>query len=125
MQLLSIRSFVHHTLPKHPYERISAHILPRWTLSLVFAGRRRAQSLNKALRKKDYVPNVLSYKVGEKHGEIVICPDVAKRQAKRYGMSYSTFLAYLFIHGCLHLKGHPHGTTMERREQELLARFIR
>lgn len=125
MSTLSIRSFVRHTLPTHPYARIGAHVLPHWTLSLVFAGRTRAQSLNRMLRKKDYIPNVLSYKVGNRHGEIVICPDVAKRQAKSYGMSYRTFLAYLFIHGCLHLKGHPHGTTMEKREQELLARFIR
>lgn len=125
MEALSTRSFVHTKLPTLPYARMGAHILPGWTLSLVFAGTRRARSLNQTLRKKDYVPNVLSYKVGQKHGEIVICPDVAKRQAKKYDMTYRAFLAYLFIHGCLHLKGHPHGPTMEKREQELLARFIR
>ncbi len=31
-------------------------------------------------------------------------------------------LEYLFIHGCLHLKGMRHGVRMERTEQELLKR---
>lgn len=104
-------------------------VLPGWDLSLVFAGAARAKLLNQALRNKDYVPNVLSYettlgaKGATRSGEIIICPEVAKKQAPEYGMPYRSFMAYLFIHGLLHLAGHPHGATMERQERTLMARF--
>ena len=103
---------------------MAAAVLPGWELSLVFAGERRAQSLNQRLRNKSYIPNVLSYESGKKSGEIIICLEVAKKEAPSYDMPYRTFVGYLFIHGLLHLKGHPHGTTMERYERELVSRFI-
>ena len=106
-----------------PFQKLAEAVLPGWEISLVFAGETRAQSLNIALRKKDYVPNVLSYETGNKAGEIIICPAVAKRQCASYGLSEKNFIAYLFIHGLLHLKGHPHGATMERHEQALLTRY--
>lgn len=111
--------------PVLPFTKIAAAALPGWEVSLAFVGKKRAKDLNKSLRKKDYVPNVLSYVTGDKSGEIIICLEVAKRQAPEYGMPYTVFVGYLFIHGLLHLKGMPHGTTMERRERALVARFIR
>lgn len=121
---IDIRNMSRTVLPKHPYERIADAVLPGWDVSLVFVGEIRAQRLNKALRKKDYVPNVLSYETGTKSGEILICLQVAKRQAPEYDMEYKEFVAYLFIHGLTHLKGQAHGTTMERYERAMLARFI-
>ena len=122
--MLDTRNFTKTPTPRHPYEKIADAILPGWEISLVFLGEVRAQQLNKALRNKDYVPNVLSYESGKKGGEIIICLQVAKREAKEYGMSYSQFVAYLFIHGLLHLKGYPHGTTMDKHERAHMARFI-
>lgn len=122
--MLDTRDFTRTRLPRHPYEDMATAILPGWDISLVFAGEVRAQSLNWLLRKKEYVPNVLSYESGKKSGEIIICPQVAKRQAKSYGYSYEQFIAFLFIHGLLHLKGYPHGTTMEKYERAFMARFI-
>ncbi len=110
-------------MPLPPFTRIAAATLPGWELSLSFAGTARAKALNMKLRGKSYVPNVLSYEVGKKSGEIIICLDVAKRQAPGYGLSYPDFVAYLFIHGLMHLKGYPHGPTMERRERQLMHRF--
>jgi rRNA maturation RNase YbeY len=118
------RNFTKQRVPAHPYEKIAQAALPGGEISLVFAGRARAQSLNVALRGKDYVPNVLSYESGTKSGEIIICIDVAKSQAPSYGLSYKNFVASLFIHGLAHLKGYPHGPTMERYERALMARFI-
>ncbi len=57
--------------------------------------------------------NVLSFPLSKKSGEILIC----KSAAKPYTVEY------LFIHGLLHIKGHPHGVTMERAEDRLLSRF--
>src|SRR5665213_393494 len=105
------------------YERISERVLPGWEVSLVFVSPATAKRLNRKLRGKSYTPNVLSYPVGPKHGEILICREVAKKQAPEYGMSAATFTLYLFIHGLLNLEGRRHGATMERREQELLKRF--
>ncbi len=130
MTSLDIRNFTRKDpAPRVPFKEIARVVLPGWDVSLVFAGERRAQQLNVSLRRKAYVPNVLSYETGiaakgaSRSGEIVICPPVAARQAPRYGMPRTDFIAYLFIHGLLHLKGYPHGATMEGRERAYLARF--
>lgn len=124
MSSLDTRSFLRHALPSIPYARIAASVLPTYDISLVLAGEKRAQTLNRVLRKKTYVPNVLSYATGKHSGEIILCPAVAKRDASKYDMTYRAHLAFLFIHGLLHLKGYAHGTTMDKREREILARFI-
>lgn len=128
---LDIRNFTRRApAPGVPFIDIAKAILPGWEISLVFAGEQRAQQLNIALRNKDYIPNVLSYETSSKSargsqrsGEIIICPGIAKKEASSYGMSYKKFIAYLFIHGLLHLKGQPHGATMEKKERELMTRF--
>lgn len=126
---LDIRNFTRRDpAPGVPFNKLAKAALPGWEISLVFAGARRAQQLNIALRNKSYVPNVLSYETTAAHGarrsgEIIICPEIAKEQAPDYGMQYKAFIAYLFIHGLLHLKGHPHGATMERKERALMTRF--
>jgi rRNA maturation RNase YbeY len=120
---VDIRNFTRRSAPVFPYIKMIEAVLPRWDISLVFCGEVRAQKLNVALRKKTYVPNVLSYESGKKSGEIIICLPVAKKQAQSYGLSYTQFVAFLFIHGLLHLKGLPHGTTMERHERSLLKSF--
>ncbi len=122
---ISILNLTRRKAPRLPFRKAAKTILPGWDLSLVFVNRKEASALNKKLRKKAYAPNVLSYKVGKRSGEIIICPEVADTQASSYSLSPLTYLLYLFIHGCLHLEGYPHGSTMERREQELLAKLAK
>jgi probable rRNA maturation factor len=105
------------------FDAIAKTILPSWEISLAFVDPALAKRLNKKLRGKTYTPNVLSYEVGKRHGEIIICKDVAKKQAPEFKLSTTRFIDLLFIHGLLHLKGMAHGTTMEKREQALLQRF--
>lgn len=121
--ILDTRNFTRGPIPSFPYKKAVEATLPGWEISLAFVGETRAQKTNVALRKKDYVPNVLSYVVGEKSGEILICPSVARKQAPDYDMGYADFVGFLFIHGCLHLKGELHGATMERKERLLLKRL--
>ena len=110
--------------PEHPYETIKDTILGKsYSLSLNFIGESRAQKLNIAYRKKDYIPNVLSFPLDEKTGEMFICPKVAKSQAKDFDLSVDGYIAYLFIHGCVHLKGHDHGDTMDRLEKKYVKQF--
>ena len=63
-------------------------------------------------------------------GDVVICPAVATRNAADHGVSYDDELALLVVHGILHLLGMDHeldeeAERMERREQQLLARYYR
>jgi rRNA maturation RNase YbeY len=122
---LSITNRTRRPAPRAPFADIARAILPDWELSLAFVGPAEAKRLNEALRRKDYVPNVLSYAAGARSGEVLICPAEAVRQAPEFGLSAHDFTVLLFIHGCLHLKGHPHGATMERHERTLLARFAK
>jgi probable rRNA maturation factor len=94
-----------------------------YSLSLSFVGATRAQKLNQTYRKKNYVPNVLSFPLEEKTGEIIICPQVAKLEAKKFDLSVDGYIAYLFIHGLVHLKGHDHGDTMDKLEQKFMRQF--
>ena len=108
----------------HSYEEIKRKIIgARYDLSLVFIGKERAASLNKTYRRKTYSPNVLSFPLTETTGEIFICPQVASKEAGKFNLSPTGYVAYLFIHGLLHLKGLAHGDTMDKLEQKYLKEF--
>jgi len=110
--------------PKLPYEKIKKEVLgSNYKLSLVFLGEKKAKELNQTSRKKDYIPNVLSFPLDNHQGEIYITPLVAKREAKKYNHTYQTHVTYLFIHGLLHLKGYDHGVAMDKLEQKYLKKF--
>lgn len=104
-------------------QEIATEILPEWDISLVYVGAKRARDLNKQLRGKEYVPNVLSYKLDGASGEIFICPIEASKQAPAYGMSKNDYILYLFIHGILHINGWGHGAKMEECERTLMTRY--
>lgn len=113
------------SVPRFAYTAVAASVLPDWDLSLVFVGPAQARALNERMRGKTYVPNVLSYALGEKSGEIIICLNEADKQAASYDMDRQTFVLYLFIHGVLHIKGWAHGAKMEACERTLLAKFAK
>ena len=63
-------------------------------------------------------------------GDVVICPAVAARNAVDHGVIFDDEIALLVVHGILHLLGMDHvadeeAERMERREQQLLARYHR
>lgn len=104
-----------------PYETIKNDILgKRYQLSLLFTGPTRAQKLNVQYRQKTYTPNVLSFPLDTTTGEIVICPAVANPEAGQYNLSKPGYIAFLFIHGLLHLKGHDHHTEAEETQMARL-----
>ena len=49
-------------------------------------------------------------------GDIVLCPEVAAKQAAQAGHSTSDELALLTVHGTLHLLGYDHAEPDEERE---------
>jgi len=63
-------------------------------------------------------------------GDVVICPEVAHRNAPEHAGTYEDEIALLLVHGILHLLGMDHqvedeAEQMEALEQELLARHHR
>jgi probable rRNA maturation factor len=58
-------------------------------------------------------------------GDIVLCPQVAKRQAKEAGHSVADELQLLTVHGILHLLGYDHAEPEEHKEMfTLQARLL-
>lgn len=124
MDTFAVSSTIQNPYPKLPYQKIKEDILgKKYTLSLAFIGAQRARTLNTIHRKKTYIPNVLSFPLDTDHGEIFITPDVASKEAKKFSMTPDGYLGFLFIHGCLHLKGHHHGDTMDKAEQKYCRKY--
>lgn len=88
----------------------------KYELSILFAGESLCRKLNKQFRDKDYATNILSFPLSETSGEIVINLKKVRKDALEFERSYENFLAYLLIHGMLHLKGYDHGSTMDSEE---------
>lgn len=123
MSTFSLASTVK-SYPVFPYETMKNDILgKRYNLSLQFVGPARAQKLNATYRQKTYTPNVLSFPLTEDTGEIFICPQVAAKEAAKYNLSVSGYVAYLFIHGLLHLKGFDHSDDMDKQEKRYLRKY--
>jgi probable rRNA maturation factor len=63
-------------------------------------------------------------------GDVVICPDVAARNAEEHGVPLDDEVALLVVHGLLHLLGMDHeqdaeAERMEKLERQLLQRYYR
>jgi probable rRNA maturation factor len=92
-----------------------------------------AQALNQDFRRKDYVPNVLTFEYGEISpgvlgGDVVICAAVVEREAREQGKPLQQHYAHMTVHGVLHLQGYDHldprdAHIMESREAAILKRF--
>jgi len=104
----------------------------RFSVSVTFVDKEEIQRLNRDYRGKDHVTDVLSFPQfeGLKHfdgegeislGDVVICSEVAERQAEEYGHSLERELIYLFTHSMFHLFGYDHieeEGKKEMREKE-------
>lgn len=111
-------------LPSVPFAKIKDSAMGKdYSLSLVFIGERRSKQLNNSYRQKNKSTNVLSFTLDKKNGEIFITPAVVKRQTKKFDRNFNNLIAFLFIHGLMHLKGMDHGSTMERAEEILRKKF--
>ncbi len=114
------------SLPLIPYLDIKDKLLgKKYSLTVIFCTPKESHERNKTYRNKDYPTNILSFPLEKDEGEIYISLSVARKDAKKFDMSYLEFLHLLIIHGSLHLKGHGHGSTMEELEQKYLTTFFR
>ena len=57
-------------------------------------------------------------------GDIIICEDVAKKNAQEYGHSYERELCYLIVHGFLHLIGYDHENEDDKKVMRALEEAV-
>lgn len=103
-------------------------------VSVSFVSNEEIQEINRTYRGKDAVTDVISFALQEKGegeieiigeepillGDIIISVDRAKEQAEDYNHSFEREVAFLAVHGLLHLLGYDHMT--EEDEQQMFAK---
>lgn len=108
-------------LLKKTAERILKKEKANGDVSIALVQPKRSKELNRIYRGKNKVANVLTFPSSELGlGEIVICPQEVRKDAKKYGMVIKQELQLMVIHGVLHLLGYNH-KIIERKEQEYLS----
>lgn len=106
------------------FGKIKARILGTWyDLSYSTIGPMAMRTLNRRYRRKNAATDILSFPLDPASGEIVMCLSEVRKHAHEFGMSPTAYRAFLFIHGCLHLKGHRHGRIMEQLEDRYCCAF--
>lgn len=94
--------------------------------NIIFVDSDTIHEINKNYRHVDRVTDVISFALEDNEtitldhrllGDIYICVERAEEQAKEYGHSFLRELAFLSIHGLLHLLGYDH---MEKEEEKIM-----
>jgi probable rRNA maturation factor len=90
------------------------------------------RQLNRKYRHQDKPTDVLSFTMDEQGpdgqyylGDIIICPQIASRQAKQQRHSLSRELEILAIHGYLHLLGFEHGAGLEEEDEKVRSQLLK
>ena len=100
---------------------LDAEGVERAEVVVLLADDDRIQTLNREFRGKDEATDVLTFPSGEgADGDLAIAVPYAERQAKRRGVPLPTELAYLAIHGALHLCGYDDETEAQADEMRHL-----
>jgi len=139
--------FKNYTSTKSPSEEFFGEILKKGIeelklkdknveVSLNLVGETKIRGLNKKYRGKNEVTDVLSFPLEETRlkkydilplGDIFICLPFAVKEAKRQDISLKKELAWLTVHGFLHLSGYDHpddevsGPRLKRRGEKMFA----
>src|ERR1700694_6012047 len=85
-------------------------------LSITFVGRAAMSDLNHRYLGHHGATDVISFGLGRDRkrgaviGDIYICPEVARDNAKRQGVPVGEEVLRLVVHGTLHVLGHDHPT---------------
>lgn len=106
-------------------------------VSVVFCDDAYIRQLNRDYRGQDKATDVLSFALDEgeepavhdgpvQHllGDIVISLDTAARQAEDYGHTLEREMAYLAIHGMLHLLGYDHMDEADQQEMRTEEEYV-
>lgn len=104
-------------------------------LSVLLVTSGHMRQLNARFAGDNHATDVLAFPMTEDDetslllGDVVICPDIARKNAARLGHSLSAELDVLVVHGTLHLLGYDHQgkddkTKMDGRLSQILDSFV-
>lgn len=111
-------------MDKKKFDSIKKAILGKeYELSFAFISPEEIQKLNLTYRNINKPTDILSFPLSVTEGELYICLEEAKKEASKFDRPFENFLSFLFIHGCVHLKGYDHGSTMESIETKFRTKF--
>ena len=108
----------------------------RFEVDLKYVSDKEIKNLNNEYRSVNKETDVLSFpiidfangeKIVEKYnmlGDIVICKEVAKKQAKKYRHSVKREICFLALHGFLHLLGYDHIESKDEKVMMAIAKNI-
>ena len=102
------------------------------TVSLRFINIRNRKKLNYSFSGSNKETNVLSFlpdpnETDENNnsvGDVAICVDVLKKEAKEQNKEFLDHLIHLFVHGVLHLLGYMHDSDKEASKMEQIEKSI-
>ncbi len=105
---------------------------PCLTVSLRFTSVKNMKKLNSSFSGVNKETNVLSFAPDLKEkdekdnyvGDVAICVDLLKREAKHQNKVFLDHLLHLFVHGVLHLLGYTHGSDTKASEMEALEKKV-
>ncbi len=111
--------------------------VPNAEVSITLTNNQYIHKLNLEYRKIDRPTDVLSFALNESEepdveggpdvnvlGDIIISVERAEEQAAEYGHSLKREMAFLTVHGMLHLLGYDHMEEEERKEMEEEQRYV-
>ena len=99
-------------------------------LSISCVSEEESKVLNKKYRGKHKPTNDLSFSVNEHLtknlliGDIILCTEIIKKEAKEYSKNFENRLKHMIIHGFLHLLSFNHEEDHERIKMEELEKII-
>jgi probable rRNA maturation factor len=96
-------------------------------ITIRIVSEKESESLNYSYRNQKKPTNILSFSLSENPiiGDIILCHQVIKNEAKNQNKKIHSHYAHLLIHGYLHLLGYSHdkkldADKMEKKEIQVL-----
>ncbi len=134
---MKINFFNEGTISSEPYEKLISNVFKKIKnkkiFSIIFVDDTKILELNRTYRNIDRVTDVISFALCDdaenalldELGDIFIDLEQASRQAEEYGHSMEREVAFLAVHGYLHLCGYDHMTKDEeeimfKKQEEIL-----
>jgi len=111
-------------LPSLPFGNMKVAVLgTKYDLVLNFIDAKKIQTLNRTYRHRDQPTDILSFPLSKNSGEVFICRKYADKKSVSFGRRPENYLAFLVIHGLVHLKGFEHSSRMESIEAKYRQKF--
>ncbi|MEI7480391.1 MAG: rRNA maturation RNase YbeY [bacterium] len=121
---LSVQNQTKGKLPSLSFDIYKSAVLgSKYELSVNFVSEAQIHKLNNVYRGFDKPTDILSFPLDKNSGEIFICLKKLAEKAPLFERSKENYLAYLYIHGLVHLKGYDHGEEMEKLETKFRKKF--